>query len=511
MTFIQYQWKNYKETPGGKAALKKYSKIDSTQIKNGFDAIELEIDSQPYKDSDFVYTIPDLTQFIADEIQTYETPNNQKEADEILLTMIEDGIEVREKGKGKLPDVVAHFGKSDEWYRFVQAFSIALHQAYPEFFFPYLDINRYYHFRKKCEFLGIPMPSSPKKADHEGRSHHYAEINEQIQKFRRAQGLKPEEMNALLYDYAKNCISAEVGIDDLPAPSKVWHLTGGAQSEWDFKFVDEAGEHSTSHWGGKPDIRRGDICLMYCASPRSYIHSIWRAITDGFFDPFFYFHGTIWIGKPIKVKPVHFKEMAADAVISQNKYMKANLQGPSGKAFSVEEYEALLKILEVKGQDISQLPRVEIKPAAIKIIAKDERDVEMSLIEPWLVRLGYSPAHWRRQVVVKMGRNEKVIPDYLIGINSSGDPDSARIIVEAKLSIASDGELEETFMQARSYALRVSAKVVVLAATEGVWIISAKGDRFDLGNAINKSWGDLNHPDHFHQIKLLIGKNEILN
>lgn|GEM_PF-6541460 len=62
---------------------------------------------------------------------------------------------------------------------------------------------------------------------------------------------------------------------------------------------------------------------------------------------------------------------------------------------------------------IKLLPKLEnIEIQTIEI--KNERDVEIYLLEPLLEKLGYSQQDWKRQLKVRMGRREKIIPDYVI-------------------------------------------------------------------------------------------------
>jgi hypothetical protein len=137
-------------------------------------------------------------------------------------------------------------------------------------------------------------------------------------------------------------------------------------------------------------MRRGDVLLMYNVTPHKRTHSIWRAITDGFIDPFDYSYTLVWIGHPIKTKPVTFKEMKAHPLLAQNAAVRTHMKGPHSGPFTLEEYDAILEIMASKGQDISLLPRPQTVPLPPSIELDDERDVEVHLVEPLLERLGYS-------------------------------------------------------------------------------------------------------------------------
>ncbi len=70
--------------------------------------------------------------------------------------------------------------------------------------------------------------------------------------------------------------------------------------------------------------------------------------------------------------------------------------------------------------------------------------------------------------------------------------------------------LFEAYCQAKSYALRLQTKAFILVAKEGLWIFSLKHNNYDFNKFVHYSWNELQHPDIFHQILLLIGKKTIL-
>ena len=332
---------------------------------------------------------------------------------------------------------------------------------------------------------------------------YYFHLNQSLQEFRILHGLSPAEMCAFLYDFAPEALREQEA--ELPPPSKVWLITGGAGGNGDFEFLDQSTVESTSHWQGNIDTRRGDILLMYCVSPRSYIHSIWRATTDGFFDPFFYYHSTIWVGSPIKTTQVTFKEMKLHPLLSQKGAIRAHFQGPSGKAFAVEEYQAVLGIMAEKGQDISLLPTIKQTSFIPDTELTSEWDVEIRLIEPFLKKIGYHEKDWIRQMPVSMGRGERNYPDYVFGAQTKKGEEKATLILESKFRIGTRRELTDAYCQAKSYALRLQAKSMIIAAVEGVWIFRDKNG-FSLERIVHKNWKELEHPDTLHEVRGMVGK-----
>lgn len=96
------------------------------------------------------------------------------------------------------------------------------------------------------------------------------------------------------------------------------------------------------------------------------------------------------------------------------------------------------------------------------------------------------------------------LPDYLIGYRGVKGEERASIVVEAKYRIGTQKQLFETFLQGRSYALRLQASWLLLASLEGVWLLS-RTDDFKLENALHWSWEKLVQPEHFAVLDKAIG------
>ncbi len=156
-----------------------------------------------------------------------------------------------------------------------------------------------------------------------------------------------------------------------------------------------------SFWQGSLETRRGDIVLMWCASPRSSLHSIWRALDNGFNDPFFYFYSAIRVGHPVRIVPIPFKEFRNHPVLGQKSVVRAHFQGASGTPFSTEEYTAICALLRSKDFDCSLLPLAPAAEELPDIDLENERAVEQMLVEPLLKRLGFEENDWIRQFPVE--------------------------------------------------------------------------------------------------------------
>ena len=102
-----------------------------------------------------------------------------------------------------------------------------------------------------------------------------------------------------------------------------------------------------------------------------------------------------------------------------------------------------------------------------------ERDVEVNLLEPLLIKLGFRRQDWVRQLPVQIGRGEKTFPDYAILVNNAGECPIPKYVWEAKSSIPNEQQLHKDFRQARSYALLLQSKALCLVSKEGVWFVGA--------------------------------------
>ncbi|MDP2784145.1 MAG: hypothetical protein Q8O38_06060 [Sulfurimicrobium sp.] len=502
MRFNSYMWGLYKQSPEGQVALAKSAEefFPSGDIYNSR-AIELT----EFVDEQAATLSLDVVEMFQD-ISSQNPIHSLEEAEAQYLGLVGQGV-ILEKDEAKEP--LFWFGAEgyeEDFFNYIAPLSLGLHLAHPEYFAPYFFRSRFDVFQRICDIFDIAIPPPPGKLQKRERAQYYLSLNHSLYEFRQKHKLSAPEFRAFLYDFAPHFMaSAEDG--ELPEPSKIWIIAAG---KWDFDFLDQASWNTVREWAGHVDTRRGDVLLMYCISPRSYIHSVWRAKEDGVIDPFVHYHHMVRIGSPIKTVPVTIRKMQDHPVLAQWSLIKARFQGTSGRAVTLEQYEAILEIMRAEGQDISPLPRLQKKKGAMAVDLGNEREVEIHLLEPLLRRLGYEDQDWIRQMPLRMGRGERNYPDYAIGAVLKRGEESARMIVETKFQITTNRELEDAYFQAKSYAMRLRASIMVLAAKEGIWICPDEKGAFDLQRAIQKDWEALNHPDVLHDVSQLIGKKRLL-
>ncbi len=515
--FNDYIWTLYKESETGKQEIEYYSNITFDQYSKDVDTYTYEREVPTELQNQFTKKILKFSviRSLIDRISEIKVDSITK-ALKLLDEIVENGIPLKAKNKNSELITIGYFGgkgQEIEWYGYIDLLSLGLFFSHPDYYLPYfynsmayqhMEGFQFYNFEEICLYFKIPIPKVPGKQDKLNKAKYYGKINQALFEFRMLNGLSSGEMCAFLYDFALN-ITQRNNEEELPKPTKAWLL----KSKIDFEFLDNLSDESVSRWDGNPDIRRGDILLIYCMSPRKYIHSIWRALSDGFVDPFFHYHNTVVIGGALKTEPVKFKELDKDPILSQMGAVRARMQGAGGVALSSKEYNAILEIMRRKGQNVSLLPTLEIATYPEDMRVENEKDVEKSLVEPFLNRLEYSQDDWIRQMPIKMGRGERYYPDYAIGANPKRGEETAKLILEAKYSISSNKDLLDAFYQAKSYALRLMSKSFVLASKEGVWIYPLNKGNYFYDNFIHRNWKELTEPDVFHDVLMKIGKKKI--
>jgi hypothetical protein len=380
--------------------------------------------------------------------------------------------------------------------------SLGLHLAHPNVFIPYGLTGRYYLIPRIAETFGIPLPPTPPKNDRLARWLYYGQLCIAFQEFRQLYNMSLREFLAFLYDFSVNYVF-DNNRAKLPEPRNAWLLIGGVNNG-DLEWIDEQQETVETYWQGHLDMRRGDTCIMYIRSPVSAVHSLWRVVEDAYEDPFFHYKHAVQIGQPLHLPTLSFQEIASDPFLKGNKYVKANLQGASGKALTHGEYERLLQMLRVKGDLSEDIPHFSPQESIDLTSLASERDVETQLVEPLLRRVGLEMKDWVRQLSVRMGRGERVYPDYAIGVTGIAPEQRVRTLVEVKYRAAGERDWRDAFLQAKSYGLRLGARTILTAAAEGVRVYKRQDDDFKFNQDEQYRWSDLQEGEELRKLARLL-------
>lgn len=350
----------------------------------------------------------------------------------------------------------------------VDALSMYLYY-YDYYFKPILLSHRFDIIQKSCDALGIDLPPIPRSKDYKQYLMYYYDICGILNEFQKDNELTDAELCACLYDYGARVLldTEELTTRKLPQPTNVW-LTG-ASGNIDFKFLDsleESQPSTTSIWACNERTRRGDLVIVYCTSPRSYIHSIWRADSIGIFNPFDYYHCRTIVRDGIKLPKITFSDLKEDSYFSQLPIVRKNLQGINGIRFSAKDYTELLRLVKEKGVENTDYPQLY---AVTSIDFGDiihEKDVEENILIPILKRIGYNDSDWTRQLQLKAGIKEKAIPDFVFFPRGTTHFESSPLVIEAKLDMSSMIEEQKAFRQALSYARMLRSKLMGICDKE---------------------------------------------
>ncbi|MBP3663673.1 MAG: hypothetical protein J6J03_00780, partial [Tyzzerella sp.] len=387
-----------------------------------------------------------------------------------------------------------------EWFtNSIAYFSTQLSIELSGVFVPYYFKCNFNIFERIAQEFDIPLPEIPSKKDYKGRFFYYGEICAALYEFREQHNMSPYELCAFLYDFAPKYVGGAGSyiIQELPEPKSAYFIGG---SKDDCFLTDNPEEIAC--WQCNPDTMAGDMIVMYLRSPVSAIDSVWRSVSVGFNDPFFYYYRCTYISRPCKIRRVSQKEFGQDPVFRELPIVKKNMQGINGVELYPSVYNHLLDLVK------SDLPRFAFVENSENLSLSREKDVENQLIKPFLAQLGYSEADYRQQLYIEIGNhNHALIPDFVIHPNVSKGHQSAAYLIEAKYSIATTKLLEEAKTQARGYAKLLDAQYSVIASKEGIWITSREDDYSK--NVLSFSWFALQNVDNFHMVFALLGKGKI--
>lgn len=386
----------------------------------------------------------------------------------------------------------------------IEYYSLILYYLLPEYFFPYFFVNHFYKIEKIFSEFNIPLPQPPTKRKYLDRLLYYFELCKVVYDFRKQANLTPIEINVFFYFFASKIIDDFNLAIEMPTASKVY-ISGA--SKGDSEWLDVSKENDVTFWAGNLNTLPGDIILVYEISPTSSIKTIWRALTSGFYDPFSFYSDRIWVGKHIKIPAITFTDLNENEIWKNKGIVKAHMQGISGTPCTKEEYIAIHDILKKKNFDTSKLPDLEYTGLESDVELNNEKDVEEKLLEPLLNKLGFTEKDWIRQMPLRMGRGERVYPDYVLHPKDKKNEESGFFLWEAKFSIKNRRELLDAFWQSKSYAMRLNTEGLGIISKEGIWV-SLKKDQFISEHIIHYSWIEINKSDNFNKLRVIFNNKK---
>lgn len=397
---------------------------------------------------------------------------------------------INEDGQQSAQNVFDCFSSS------ISFFTTLLSVELPELFVPYYFKYNFNIFEKIANEFGIELLPLPLKRDYEGRFYYYAAICVSLLDFRKQHKLSPYELCAFLYDFAPKYIGGidSYIINDLPEPKSAFFI-GGSKDD---KFLSSNSDAITC-WQCNPDTRAGDMIVMYLRTPISAVDSVWRSVSIGFNDPFFYYYRCTYIAHPVAIKQISQKQLQKDEIFKNVPIVRKNMQGIDGVELMPSEYNHLMDLAK------ADVRRLEFALSNTNQQFVNEKDVENKLIKPLIEKLGYTEDDYVQQLQIRVGnKNFKLIPDFVLLPVTTIGHHSAFALIEAKHNIPNKKAMEEAKAQARSYAVQLKAKYAVIASKDKLWLYSPTDDFTN--EQFSATWGELGNADTLSKLIKLIGK-----
>ena len=388
----------------------------------------------------------------------------------------------------------------------VHLLSMALYFWNP-LFVPMLYYGRFDLILSSCARLGIELPTMPRTNHYKEYLMYYYDICVAIDAWRDEQGLNDAEMCACLYDYAPRFVAATEGNTELPKPTNVWFV--GAD-KGDFETIDNIEDPTPHFWQCSERVLRGDIVVVYCRTPRSYIHSIWRAACDGMYNPFDNYTTRTLLVDGIRIPEITHKELREHPYFKEVPIVRKNLQGIGRTELTATDYDELLKWIGEKGGDVEALPKLYDGSRQVRSDIKLEKDVEEKILIPVLMDLGYEKSDWVRQLKYKKGRGISEIPDFVILPEGEELHVHSPLMIEAKLHMKTSKERAENFSQAYSYARTIFAKYLGICDKIRLVLFERNEEGcYDQSHPVfDEQWAViLNDTPTFSRLAKLIGKS----
>lgn len=126
--------------------------------------------------------------------------------------------------------------------------------------------------------------------------------------------MTPYQFFAFLYDFAPKYVGGYDSyiIKDLPQ-AKAADFIGGSKDD---VFLLDDMDYPTP-WQCSPDTDAGDNIVLYLRSPISAIDSVWRSISVGFNDPFFYYYRCTYIDNCSHINRISLNQLRKDPVLKE--------------------------------------------------------------------------------------------------------------------------------------------------------------------------------------------------
>ncbi|MGQ1934982.1 type I restriction endonuclease subunit R [Ornithobacterium rhinotracheale] len=492
MVFSEYIWSLYKETKSGAESINGF-RSEST-FWNDYNIIQ-KYNPEEGKWID-KWEYQSLMQEIGETISSQNEFNfkNISEVRFFYEHLLDDGIYYEIDGK---INCIVEPKDYQHQLQLVTLMSFLFYEIATDYTFPYLFKFRFFDVNKISDVFDINLPKIPKKSDYKSRCLYYMDLCEVFYEFRKKNNLSPAELCSLLYDFSLNLANKEN--EEMPIASQSWFIGGK---------TDKTEENLDRHfWQANPETKKGDILFHYEKNPISAINSVFIAQTDGVTDPFFHYYSNTYIGQKKSITKVSLNELKEDVYFKNHPLVKKNFQGVNGYPMSSEDYQQLIRLIKSKGGDVNCIPKLYQPKVSLRADIKVERDVENKLLEKYLMAMGLIKGKdFIKQMPIKAGRGNAIYPDYALHFDSTKNYEKAKVLIEAKYHMKNNRDVEDAFVQARSYANLLESSVIVLC-DKICLLVYEKNGSFDRNKYKKIYWEELNNSDKFQELKNILIKH----
>ncbi|MBR1463298.1 MAG: type I restriction endonuclease subunit R [Prevotella sp.] len=393
--------------------------------------------------------------------------------------------------------------------------STILHAYLPSYYIPNYFVLQFLYLNRFAKKYEIDLPKVPNRSDYKNRCLYYIEICKILRQFREENGFdSPADFCAYLYGYELPLIKEEMESDySAPKPiqpENAWILVGNYGE----------GEKNMNHglWQANQLTSKGDVLLFYEKSPVKKLNAIWIALEDGVVDPFFHYYSYTIIGDKIEIpndKAISFDEFKNCEYFKnrskEGNYVRKNFQDVSGWAVTSSDYKEIKRMLEDKGFDTSILPSLYEPKKRVGVNIELEADVSNKLLVPLLEEMG-----WKRDVDFKAevefpagrgttGHQMEKRPDFCLHLTGKDKDLGAKVVIEVKLWMKNNEEIEANYYQGLSYAKWGNAQVLVLCDKNQIRVYERnKKGEFDKNNRVRFRWEEMENLEKFNELKRML-------
>lgn len=401
------------------------------------------------------------------------------------------------------------FNKENMTYKLELSFnmelSMALYAFFPNLFLPNLFVMQFMCLQRFAEKYEIELPKIPVRTNYQGRCFYYLEMCKCLWEFGRFNGIDdPAELCAFIYCNEVPSIHEEIdsnkGKGFPEKASQAWFLVGeygSGEKEMDYGF-----------WQANALTNRGDILVFFEKAPKKALNSIWIAQEDGVVDPFFVYYSHSYIGNKIPIPEIGYDELVVHPYFSNNSLVHKKFQGGSGWPMSSEDYKQLLILLEEKGFDVSQLPKLYEPYGIVPEDLGNEADVSKQMICKLLNEMGwiegrdFSPEVHFAAGHGETGNRKDKRPDFCLHEYKVNDKPRAKVLIESKFFLKNNDAIKEAFDQTETYAGWGHSRVMLICDRNQIRVYEKnRHDEFSLDHRTIYRWSQMKNNDKFQELK----------